>query len=386
MLTKEEIFIMEKMSSKQRMLAAIERKKPDRLPVTTHHVMKYFLDKYMGGISSYGFFEHFGLDPIVWTVPLTPNGKKGEYHENGNIMSDNWRIVSQPIDNEKYVTVRRSIITPKGTLTTVLQSNEYTTWVSEHLIKQKSDIEMISDYVTHPLCDKAAVEAEVDSYGDKALIRGHIPGFDFFGQPGCWQDAACLVGIEKLILLTYDDPAWVNELLEILRQRKLSFIRSLKGVRYDLLELGGGDASSTVISPDIFDAFVAPFDSELISEAHKSGQKIVYHTCGGMMPLLENIASMAPDAMETFTPPAMGGDTDLAEAKRRIGDKVCMIGGFDQHNFFTNCSPDETRKEVRRCFEAAGQNGGFILSPSDHFFDADPELIAAYTDEAKTCN
>ncbi len=376
---------MEKMSSKQRMLAAIERKKPDRLPVTTHHVMQYFLDRYMGGMSSYGFFEHFGLDPIVWTVPLIPDSNKGEYLENGNIMSDNWRIVSEPIDNDRYVTVRRSIITPKGTLTTVLQSNEYTTWVNEHLIKQKSDIDIIAEYATHPLCDKTAVDAEADKHGDKALIRGHIPGFDFFGQPGCWQDAACLVGIEKLILLTYDDPGWVKEFLEILRQRKLDFIRSLKGVKYDLLELGGGDASSTVISPDIFDDFVAPFDCTLISEAHKAGQKIVYHTCGGMMPLLENIAAMSPDAMETFTPPAMGGDTDLAEAKKRIGDKACMIGGFDQHNFFTNCSPGSTRKEVRRCFEAAGQNGGFILSPSDHFFDADPELIAAYTDEAKAC-
>ena len=44
---------------------------------------------------------------------------------------------------------------------------------------------------------------------------------------------------------------------------------------------------------------------------------------------------MGPDAMETFTPPDMGGDVDLAEAKRRIGDKVCMIGGFDQFHFFT---------------------------------------------------
>ena len=63
---------------------------------------------------------------------------------------------------------------------------------------------------------------------------------------------------------------------------------------------------------------------------------------------------MGPDAMETFTPPDMGGDVDLAEAKRRIGDKVCMIGGFDQFHFFTGCTPEQTRAEVRRCFEAAG--------------------------------
>lgn len=103
------------------------------------------------------------------------------------------------------------------------------------------------------------------------------------------------------------------------------------------------------------------------------------------MPILENIADMGVDAMETFTPQNMGGDTDLAEAKRRIGNKVCMIGGFDQVNYLCNCTPEDTRKKVRECFNAAGANGGFILSPSDHFFDADPELIKAFADEAANC-
>jgi uroporphyrinogen-III decarboxylase len=104
-----------------------------------------------------------------------------------------------------------------------------------------------------------------------------------------------------------------------------------------------------------------------------------------MMPILEDIAAMGPDAMETFTPPAMGGDTNLAEAKRRIGDQVCLIGGFDQFHHLLGCTEAETRAAVRRCFQAAGEGGGFILSPSDHFFDADVRLIAAFADEARRC-
>jgi uroporphyrinogen-III decarboxylase len=186
-------------------------------------------------------------------------------------------------------------------------------------------------------------------------------------------------------MATFDDPEWIHTLLKILQRRKIIYTKSLKGAKYDLIELGGGDASSTVISPEIFDEFVAPYDKEIIDLAHEAGQRIVYHTCGGMMPFLEKIADMGPDAMETFTPPGMGGDVDLAEAKKRIGDRVCMIGGFDQFHFFKDCTPQETRAEVRRCFEAAGGNGGFILCPSDHFFDADPELIMAYADEARRC-
>ena len=188
-----------------------------------------------------------------------------------------------------------------------------------------------------------------------------------------------------MILATHDDPKWVHEFLRILQRRKRVFVRSLAGARYDILELGGGDASSTVISPRIFDRFVAPHDCELIEEAHRAGQRIVYHTCGGMMPLLERIADMRPDAMETFTPRAMGGDTDLAEAKRRIGGRVTMIGGFDQFHFLKGCTPEETRSEVRRAFEEAGVGGGFILSPSDHFFEADLALLEAFADEARKC-
>jgi uroporphyrinogen decarboxylase len=217
------------------------------------------------------------------------------------------------------------------------------------------------------------------------LIRGTIPGFDIYGQPGCWQDAAVLFGIEELIMATYDDPHWVHEFLSILREKKILFIQSMQGAQFDLVELGGGDASSTVISPSIFEKFVAPYDAELIDAAHAAGQRIVYHTCGGMMPILETIADMKPDAMETFTPPSLGGDVDLAEAKQRIGDRVCMIGGFDQFHYFKGTTEKETRAAVRRCFEDAGERGGFILAPSDHFFEADIRLLKAYANEAKKC-
>ena len=286
---------------------------------------------------------------------------------------------------QAYATTRYRFVTPKGTLTMLLQSNEHTAWVVEHPIKEKRDIELVAEFATAPKCDVEAVNRVADEYGERALVRGHICCFDIFGQPGTWQDACCIVGTQRMIMETYDDPGWVHELLAILNRRKQVFIRSLKGARYDVLELGGGDASTTVISPKLFEKFVAPYDAKLIALAHEAGQRIAYHTCGGMMPILEQIAGMGPDAMETFTPPDMGGDVDLAEAKRRIGDKVCLIGGFDQFHFFTGCTPEQTRAEVRRCFEAAGQGGGYILSPSDHFFDADPALVAAFADEARRC-
>ncbi|MBA7567668.1 hypothetical protein ES708_09383 [subsurface metagenome] len=383
------------MTTKKRFIAALEGRIPDRLPVTSHHIMPYFLDTYMNGQSNDEFFETFGLDPIVWTVPHRPAESADEYPdsnqgdigflESRRVSTDNWWVSFEEIPGQEYKTVRYSFNTPKGSLSMVLQSNAQTAWVSEYLIKKKSDLDLIAEFVTAPKCDVQSVNATADIYGDKALIRGHICCFDVFGQPGCWQDACCLVGTERMIMETFDDPTWVHEFLTVLQKRKLDFARSLKGAKYDVLELGGGDASTTVISPQIFNDFVAPYDSVVIQTAHEAGQRIAYHTCGGMMPILEDIAAMKPDAMETFTPPAMGGDVDLAEAKLRIGDRVCMIGGFDQFHYFKGCSPEQTRAAVRSCFEQAGAKGGYILAASDHFFDAELDLIKAYGDEARRC-
>ncbi len=385
---------MKTLSPKQRLVAALDRQPLDHLPVTTHHLMRSYLDKHFPGQTADQFFAHFGLDPICWTVAHRPAPGSGAEFEPGHtpgflearrLTSATWRFEHEDVPGREYATVRHRIVTPRGTLSLELQSNEYTAWVSERLLKQKSDIDLIAEYAPQPLCDVDAINRCADAYGDTALIRGHINCFDLYGQPGCWQDACVLYGVEEMILATYDDPAWVHTFLGILRDRKVRYADSMRGARYDLIEHGGGDASSTVISPRVFDEFVAPYDRAVIAHARAADQRVAYHTCGGMMPILERLAGLGANALETFTPPAMGGDLNLAEAKRRIGDQVCFIGGFDQNRFFTTSTPEETRAEVRRCFAEAGAGGGFILSPSDHFFEAKPELLHAFADEARRC-
>ena len=378
------------MTPRERLLTALSRGVPDRLPATTHHLMPPFLQA-AGGMSERAFFDRYGLDAVQWTSAVRPGAgcRADERSDSGleswSHISDGWRVERASVSNPDFRTVRYAIVTPRKTLSMVLQDDGRTTWVAQRLLKEKTDIEIIAEFAPVPLCDAVAVEAARADIADRGIVRGAVPGFPLYGQPGCWQDAAVLFGIQELILETYEDPAWVAALLGVLRDRKLAFARSTAGAPFDLLELGGGDASSTVISPAIFDRFVAPFDAPIIEAAHEAGQRIVYHTCGGMMPLLERIAGMKPDAMETFTPKEMGGDARLAEAKRRIGPRVCMIGGFDQFHYFTGCTPDETRRAVRDAFDQAGRGGGFILAPSDHFFEADDALLRAFADEARAC-
>jgi uroporphyrinogen-III decarboxylase len=226
------------------------------------------------------------------------------------------------------------------------------------------------------------VQQKKEELGDNGILRGLV----FGEQAGPWQHATCLYGVEPLILATYDDPSWVHEMLESLTEKKLRFIEeSLDGADFDLIEMGGGAASSSVISPKIFKEFCLPYDQQLHEALHQVGQKLVYHTCGGMMAILDLIVANGCDASETLSPPGVGGDTVPEEVKRRIGDKVCLIGGMDQINILTDGTPDQIRAETHQLFEALGAGGGYILSASDHFFHAPVENLRAFAQAAQEC-
>ncbi|MHC4251092.1 MAG: hypothetical protein ACYS9X_18380, partial [Planctomycetota bacterium] len=53
------------MTSKERMLVALEGSRPDRLPVSVHQWQQYHLDKYLGGMSALDAFGKFGMDAQI---------------------------------------------------------------------------------------------------------------------------------------------------------------------------------------------------------------------------------------------------------------------------------------------------------------------------------
>ena len=135
----------------------------------------------------------------------------------------------------------------------------------------------------------------------------------------------------------------------------------------------------------MFKEFCLPYDRKQHAALHEVGLKIVYHLCGGVMHMLDLVAQNGADGLETMTPPSMGGDCDLREASRRVGDRLFFIGGFDQNAGFERGTPAEARRLVHECFEATKDHAGYIIAPSDHFFFGDPANLQAFADAAKEC-
>lgn len=192
----------------------------------------------------------------------------------------------------------------------------------------------------------------------------------------------------EMVLECLDNPDWVHEFLGILLEKKLRFIEeSLRGAKYDLVETGGGASSDTVIGPALHREFCLPYDRLIHDALRAVGHKSTYHTCGGMMNILDQIAENGCDASETLSPPGVGGNiTDPSAVRRAFGGKIAMIGGLDQHNVLTAGRPEDVRREVRRLFEGFGPDGGYICSASDHFFDAPVENLRAMAEAARECS
>jgi uroporphyrinogen-III decarboxylase len=360
------------MTSRERMLIALERGVPDRLPVTIHQWQDYHLQTYMGGMSDIQAFRAVGLDAAI-TI----------WDANEDKTTPEWQIDARTTHlGAGHWTTEYTILTPEGTLTQKDESNPFTTWTVQPLIKRPEDTRLVRKYLPVPRLNKAVVRATKRELGQDGILRGLV----FGEQAGPWQHAASLYGIEPLIYATFDDPAWVHELLAALTEKKLRFIEeSLAGAEFDLIEMGGGAASSTVISPTIFKEFCLPYDRQLHDALHAVGHKVVYHTCGGMMAILDLIVENGCDASETLSPAGVGGDAVPEEIKRRIGDRVCLIGGMDQINILSQGTPEQIRTETRRLFEALGAGGGYILSASDHFFEAPVENLRAFAEAGHEC-
>ena len=371
------------MTSKERMMRALNRDKPDRLPATIHQWQQWHLDTYMEGMDVLSAFKTTGMDASIQYFEAmgqfwVPNA------ENFIVQTPQWRDEIEVVKNDpNNKLLHHTITTPEGTLTYKTAGNLKTTWITEYLIKSHEDINLIEKYMPVPHLDKEKVAKEYDAIGDAGILRGFVWG----DQAGCWQHACCLMDVQQLIMEAFDNPDWVRRLMRTLLDKKLRFIdQSLAGAKFDLIETGGGAASDTVISPKLHREFCLPYDRQMHQALHEHGFVSTYHTCGGMMNILDLIVENETDVSETLSPPGIGGNiTEPQKVREKFAGSVAMIGGMDQFNILTLGTKEQIEDEVYRLFDGFGRDGGYIMSAADHFFDVPVENLAAFAQAAKEC-
>lgn len=364
------------MNSRERMLTALGNGRPDRLPCQVHGWMDYYLKTFLGGMDWYQAYEKFDMD---WAIYVSPR----YIYDEKELANWDCRRTDLGVDASGSHCWKETIVTPKGKLHHAGASNEYTGWETEHLIKEENDFELWNEFCPVPTSiDLSPVKQAREKVRDRGIVRSH-PFSPGQGSP--WQSFCTLVGTQTAIYWAYDKREFMHHALLSILKKTLKVTAMWEGSPADMVETGGGAGSNTVISPVMFKEFCLPYDQKQHALFRELGIKVVYHLCGGVMHMLDLVVQNGADGLETMTPPSMGGDCDLREASRRVGDKLFFIGGFDQNAGFERGTPEAARKMVFECFEATKDHAGYIIAPSDHFFFGDPANLQAFSDACKEC-
>lgn len=362
------------MNSRERLLTALNGGIPDRVPATVHQWQLCHYTKIMGVASPLEAFRQVGLDAVVYPEP---NWQPSDH--------SNWRVETRLVDDHdpELLEFEEIIITPEKTLHGRFVRSAVTETMTEYLFKDHDDLRIIEKYMPVEALNPAEVLAFREQVGDSGILRMYTNG----PQGAPWQDACALFGTENMIYHAFDDPDWTHGLLEVLLQKKLEFYKKnlapLKGV-FSMLETGGGAASNNVISPDMFEEFCLPYDRRQHELIHDIDPDIVisYHTCGGMMHLLDLIPQNGCNCSETLSPVGCCGDIrtpeDEARVKNVLGSKVLLMGGINQSELLEYGNEEQIRQDVVRCFNSYGKGGRYIMMPSDHFFVAPVANLQAY--------
>jgi uroporphyrinogen decarboxylase len=139
----------------------------------------------------------------------------------------------------------------------------------------------------------------------------------------------------------------------------------------DLKEHGGLDGfalcsdycfnTGPFLSPAMFSEFVTPYLAKLTKGYRDMGFHVIKHTDGNIMPILDDLVQTNPHALHSLDPQ---GGVDIAEVKRRVGDRVCLIGNVSCAALDTGTDA-EVIASARYALKHGMPGGGYVFGTSN---------------------
>ena len=125
-----------------------------------------------------------------------------------------------------------------------------------------------------------------------------------------------------------------------------------------------GMNGNTMIAPRQLRDFFFPSLRRQIQTWKATGGRILFHSCGNVDAVLEDLADMGIDAINNIQ---VRAGMDLASAKERLCGRAAIVGNVDATEIM--CSGDQSRIKaaIQNVIDIAGGDGGLILA-TDHSF------------------
>jgi len=196
------------------------------------------------------------------------------------------------------------------------------------------------------------------------LVRRKAPDASVHGEVFSPFSQLCeAVGLEDALVALRGQPDLVKAFLGARCDATLELMAGHVAAGADAVLVSSAYAGAGFISARHYREFVLPFEARVIAgfKARCPGTPVYTHTCGAIGDRLELLAETGTDGIDTLDPPPLG-DALLADAKRRVGDRLFLKGNIGPVGVVLLGTPDSVREEAARCLEAAAEGGGYVLS------------------------
>lgn len=198
-----------------------------------------------------------------------------------------------------------------------------------------------------------------DRMGEFGIYMGMIPVFQD------WWFNYRHGGFEQLIMDFMTEPAFMDKVHEFWMEWALANLSAMLAAKPDVIMLGGSSASLSVSSLSFFKRYELPFIKRASKLCKEAGIISHLHICGKSWQLVEIVAEETElDSMEPLEEPPTG-NVDMAEAKRRVGKKLCLKGNINTTSTMLTAAPNEIEDKCKKLIDDAAKDGGFILSTGD---------------------
>jgi uroporphyrinogen decarboxylase len=162
-----------------------------------------------------------------------------------------------------------------------------------------------------------------------------------------------------------DEAGAMQEIFEFYTHYALERLQAALAAGPDEIMLGGSASSLSASSPRNFRKYDLPFIQKAASLCKAAGVYSHLHVCGRSRQVVEMVAAESEvDVIEPLEEPP-GGDVDIAQVKKRYGQRLCLKGNLNTFDFMLHATPAQVEEKAKRLIDDCAAGGGFVLSTGD---------------------
>jgi len=179
----------------------------------------------------------------------------------------------------------------------------------------------------------------------------------------CWY----MRGLERWYMDMIENPAFCEALLDKMLKYWIDYYNGFMAEVGDIIDvvMMGDDLtgqSGPLFSPDFYRKIVKPKQKKLVQHVKSlTRAKIWYHTCGSCF---EYIPDLIDNGIDILNPVQIGlVNMEPKKLKEKFGRKLVFWGGaIDAQHILPFAKPNEIREHVRRNLEIFKPGGGYVFN------------------------